>query len=71
MSLINSTHYLNKPGKMQYKNEQHYSTEELLHESHTLPTPSHLALDNLPTPTSTAMTSKKRMQHKNRAVHVK
>lgn len=45
MALIN----LNKPGEMQYKNEQHYSTE-LLHESHTLPTSSHFALDNLPTP---------------------
>lgn len=30
MSLINSADYLNKPGEMQYKDEQHYSTEELL-----------------------------------------
>lgn len=58
MALINSAHYL-KPDEIQHNNnEQHYSTPELLHVSHTLPTPSHLALDNLSIPTFTAMTSK-------------
>lgn len=59
MALINSAHYL-KPDEIQHSNNNMSNTTalELLHVSHTLPTPSHLALDNLSIPTFTAMTSK-------------